>query len=71
MQSCELVALVSSIACCLAKDRSATEIALLSNIFNQLSDTLDTIAAHQLLCSGDKDVDDIFFFQREQENQER
>nr|WP_314458538.1 DUF6774 domain-containing protein [uncultured Clostridium sp.] len=75
MQSCELVTLVSSIACCLAKDRTADEIALLSCIFNQLGDTLDTIAAHQALCCGDDKNDnvndDIFFrFQRER-NRER
>lgn len=62
MQSCELVTLVSSIACCLAKDRSPDEIALLSSIFNQLGDTLVTIAAHQALCSG-SDIDDDIFFQ--------
>ncbi|MBE5995716.1 MAG: hypothetical protein E7247_25380 [Paenibacillaceae bacterium] len=64
MQSCELVTLVSSIACCLAQGRTPDEIALLSSIFDQLGDTLDTIAAHQALCCGnDKNdnIDDIFF----------
>lgn len=55
MQSCELVAIVSSIACCLAKDRSEDEIALLSSIFNQLGDTLGTISAHRDLCCNDDD----------------
>lgn len=58
MQSCELVMLVSSLACCIAENRSADEIALLSSIFSQLGDTLDTISAHQDLCcdcSGEKD----------------
>lgn len=75
MQSCELVTLVSSIACCLAQGRTPDEIALLSSIFDQLGDTLDTIAAHQALCcSNDKNDnvdDDLFFgFQRER-NRER
>lgn len=63
MQSCELVTLVSSIACCLSKDRTADEIALLSCIFSQLGDTLETIAAHRALCCGSDDNinDDIFF----------
>ncbi|GLB29043.1 hypothetical protein LAD12857_09660 [Lacrimispora amygdalina] len=65
MQSCELVTLVSSIACCLAKDRTAEEIALLSCVFNQLGDTLETIAAHRVLCCSDDkngNIDDDIFF---------
>ncbi|WP_124066000.1 DUF6774 domain-containing protein [Clostridium sp. E02] len=55
MQSCELVAIVSSIACCIAQDRSADEIALLSSVFNQLGDTLATIAAFDAICCNDGD----------------
>ena len=37
--------MISAIACCIADGRSADEIALISSIFSQLGDTLDTIAA--------------------------
>ena len=43
--------MISAIACCIADGRSADEIALISSIFSQLGDTLDTIAAQQALCS--------------------
>lgn len=52
MQSCELAAAVTALACSLAKDKSAEEIALLSSIFMQLGDTLTTIAAQQALCES-------------------
>ena len=75
MQSCELVTLVSSIACCLSQGRSAEEVALLSCIFSQLSDTLETIAAHQALCCGndknDNFNDDIFFGFQSERRRER
>ncbi len=58
MQSCELVMLVSSLACCIAEGRSSDEIALLGTIFSQLGDTLGTILAHQeLCCDSDKEKD--------------
>lgn len=60
MQSCELVAIVSSIACCIAQDRSADEIALLSSVLNQLGDTLATISAHRDLCCNDDDEVNLF-----------
>ena len=43
--------MISAIASCIADGRSADEIALISSIFSQLGDTLDTIAAQQALCS--------------------
>ncbi|MDY5485021.1 MAG: DUF6774 domain-containing protein [Clostridium sp.] len=52
MQSCELAATVTALACSLAKDKSAEEIALLSSIFMQLGDTLTTIAAQQAFCES-------------------
>lgn len=36
MQSCELVLFISSLACCIAKDKTDEEIALLSCIFHSL-----------------------------------
>ncbi|MEY8352907.1 DUF6774 domain-containing protein [Lachnospiraceae bacterium 54-53] len=50
MQPCELAMFVSSLACCIAQDRSAEEIALISCIFSQLGDTLGTISAQEALC---------------------
>ena len=44
MNYCELVSLISSIACIIAKDRTVEEIGLLSTIFVQLGDSLATIA---------------------------
>jgi len=52
MQSCELVMFVSSLACCIAKDKTDEEIALLSCIFSQLGDTLETISAQDAFCSS-------------------
>ena len=55
MQSCELAMLVTSLACCIAQDRSEDEIALISAVLSQLGDTLATIAAQEAFCSPDKD----------------
>lgn len=49
MSSCELVTLVSTLACAIAKVFTADETALLAAIFTQLGDTLDTIAANDTL----------------------
>ena len=51
MNSCELVTLVSSIACAIARECTPKEIALLSAIFTQLGDTLDSIAVSSEFCS--------------------
>ncbi len=50
MNSCEFAASISAVACCIAKGKSAEEIALISSVFMQLGDTLETISAHQALC---------------------
>lgn len=58
MQPCEFMMFVSSLACCIAKDRSPEEIGLLSAIFSQLSGSLGTILAQQeLCCNKDEDKD--------------
>lgn len=44
MDSCELVTLISTLACSIAKDRTTDEINTLAVIFTQLGDTLTTIA---------------------------
>ena len=51
MQSCELVATISAIACAISKGKSPDEIALMATIFSQLGDTLATIAAQEALCA--------------------
>lgn len=53
MCSCELVVFISTLACCIAEGKSADEIALISAVFSQLGDTLDTIAAQRALCAPD------------------
>lgn len=45
MNGCELANLVTWIACAIAKDKTVNELNLLSAIFSQLGDTLDTIAS--------------------------
>ncbi len=55
MQSCELAMFVSYLACCIAQDRSDDEIALLSSVFSQLGDTLQTISAQEALCCGQEE----------------
>lgn len=54
MNSCEFATAVSAMACCIAKDKSADEIAFISAVMVQLGDTLATIAAHEALCSKDE-----------------
>lgn len=44
MNGCELVTLVSTLACIISQDKTADEIALLATIFTQLGDSLVTIA---------------------------
>lgn len=47
MDSCELVFLVSSLACTISQNKSVDELNLLAAVFTQLGDTLATIAATQ------------------------
>lgn len=50
MNSCELVTLVSSLACNIASSHSKEETAVIATVFTQLGDTLETILAHQEAC---------------------
>lgn len=43
MKGCELVTLISTLACAIAKDKTVEELSLLSVIFTQLGDSLATI----------------------------
>lgn len=44
MNGCELVTLISTLACIIAQDKTTDEITLLAVIFTQLGDSLATIA---------------------------
>lgn len=57
MNSCELVTLVSSLACLIAKDKTQEELSLLAAIFTQLGDSLATTAAVQD-CNSNSDNND-------------
>lgn len=46
MGSCELVTLISTLACFIAKDKSIDELNFLAVLFTQLGDTLATIAVN-------------------------
>ncbi len=52
MNSCELAAMISSIACTIARTCPAEELALLGAAFTQLGDTLTTMSLQNELCSG-------------------
>lgn len=54
MNSCELVAFVSSVACTLSKNCMEDELAVMAAVFSQLGDTLDTILVHNEICCDDK-----------------
>lgn len=54
MSSCELVTLVSALACSITKVFSKEETALLAAIFTQLGDTLATIAVNDEMNSSDE-----------------
>ena len=59
MDSCDFAVSITAIACCISKDKSPEEIALISAMFMQLGDTLATIAARDVLCAPkDKDISD-------------
>ncbi|MGN0314702.1 MAG: DUF6774 domain-containing protein [Fusicatenibacter sp.] len=53
LNSCELVTLVSTIACQISKCCSEEELAVLAAIFTQLGDTLATMIAHKNFCQKD------------------
>lgn len=50
MQSCELVTMISTLACCIAKDKTPDEINMLAALLTQLGDTLATIATNEEFC---------------------
>lgn len=52
MNSCELIAFISSISCTLYKTISKKEIVNLATILTQLSVTLSTMLAHDELCQA-------------------
>ncbi|MGB8455915.1 MAG: DUF6774 domain-containing protein [Anaerocolumna sp.] len=57
MQSCELVATITAIACAIANNCSEDEISVLAAAFNQLGDTLATILAREDINNNQKDID--------------
>lgn len=52
MQSCEFAMAITAIACCIAEEKTAEELALMSSILMQLGDTLGTISARDALCDA-------------------
>ena len=56
LNPCELVTLISSLACAISKTFSAEEISILAAVFTQLGDSLATILAAGKLC-GREDED--------------
>ena len=54
MNSCELTTYISALANIIAKDLTDDQISLLSSIFMQLGDTLDTIVSNNQLCKNNK-----------------
>lgn len=52
MDECELIILVSTVACTLSKHYTSEELSVLSSVFNQLGDTLSTILAKRELCDS-------------------
>ncbi len=54
MNSCDLAATVTAIACTIFKCYSKEELSVIAAIFTQFGDTLDIMIAQDALC--DKDV---------------
>ncbi len=57
MQSCELVATITAIACAIANNCSEDEITVLAAAFSQLGDTLETILAQESINNDQKNID--------------
>jgi hypothetical protein len=58
MDECELITLVTAIACTISKCCSDDDISILSVIFTQLGDTLTTVLTKRELCEkNNKDTD--------------
>lgn len=49
MDSCELVLLISTLSCAIAKDKSEDELAFLAIFFSQLGGTLGAMIANDVL----------------------
>jgi hypothetical protein len=54
MQSCELVAAITAIACTIVKCCPNEELPILAAAFTQLGDTLTTILVQEEACNEDK-----------------
>ena len=55
MKNCNLAISISALACQLAEGKTLEEIHLLSAIFVQLGETLDTIASQEELCAAGRE----------------
>lgn len=57
MNSCELVAYISSIACTIYKTCNKDDIAIMAAAFTQLGDSLATMLTHEeICCNKDEDI---------------
>lgn len=61
MDGCSLNLTISALACAIAKDKTPSQLTLLSVAFTQIGDALATIAAGNELCgnSNNSDTDTI------------
>jgi dolichol kinase len=57
MDDCELIALITGIACTISKCYSTDEISLMAVVFTQLGDTLSTILLQRELKSNNQSSD--------------
>jgi len=57
LNPCELVTLISSLACAISKTFSPEDTAILAAVFTQLGDSLATILAAGELCENDEEGD--------------
>lgn len=60
MKSCNLALAVAAIACEIADGRTENEVNLLSAVFSQLGDTLETIAAQRATCGSSENSGEAF-----------
>lgn len=62
MDYCDLMLTISTLACCIAEDKTADEVVQISSIYLQLAYTLQTIAVQKKFCSIKEETDqtDIF-----------
>lgn len=59
MDECELIVLISTVACAISKCCSTDEVKLLSVIFTQLGDTLATVLTKRELCEKDTNNNEV------------